>query len=165
MPKYTPDLAKVQVGFLQLPKGDYEFSVNEVKDFARKRKEKDKATGQEIEVDIYGITYTLGIVSAEAEEGKPFVGRTLPLSLYMHTDKTEGVNFSFAMAALGFPINEVEAFKEKYSDADFSLDTDNHEIGDFWKGIVGTRVAATADLKPQKDDTSKMNQQFSWRPV
>lgn len=164
MGRYQPDLAKVQIGYLQLVKDDVEFAVGDVKGFSRKSKR--KIDGVEQEIDVYGITYTLTLVKAEAAENTPNIGRTLQHSLYFHTAETESINFSFAMSCLGFGVNEVDAFKEKYGDADFTFDSDNpSEIGQFWRDLVGTRVAATSDLKPRKDDATKMNQQFSWRPV
>lgn len=160
MPTYKPDLSKVQLGFVQLPKDDYEFAVGEPKTFSRDRTEKDQSITK-----VFGIQYPIVVKEAASDENKQFIGRTLMQSLYFHTEKTESVNFAFAMACYGFGANEVDAFREKFADADFSVDTDTGDVGSFWKGIAGTRVSATADLKPRADDPSKNNQQFAWRPI
>lgn len=159
MPRYTPDLTKVQAGMVMLPKGDFEFAVKEVKTF--QRTSKDQNTQEEKEV--YGIQYNLEVAGGSDES---FVGKTIPLMIYAHAgDVALGIGKRFVMASLGFSINDEAAFNEKYADGDWSFDTEAQEVGDMWSSVVGTRVAATTDQKADKRDSTRMNQQFNWRPI
>ena len=156
---YSPDLTKVSAGIIQLPKGDYEFAVSDGKPFKRERKEKDNST-----TELFGVQYNLVVTRSDEPE---YMGKTIPFQVYLHSDKAFGIVKRFVMACLGFPVNEENEFNEKYKDADWSANPDE-PLGGIWKDVVGTKVAATADLVPQKGERARegqLNQQFNWRPI
>lgn len=159
MPRYTPDLTKVQAGIVMLPKGDFEFAVKEAKTFSRTSTD----TVTQESKDVYGIQYNLEVVSGSDDS---FIGKVIPLQIYAHAgDAALGIGKRFVMAALGFALNDEANFNEKYADGDWSFDTEAQELGNMWSSVVGTRVAASTDQKPDKRDTTRMNQQFNWRPI
>lgn len=159
MPRYTPDLTKVQAGIPLLPKGDFEFAVKEAKTFSRQSTDQ---TTQETK-DVYGLQYNLQVMSGSDDS---FVGKIIPLQIYAHAgDAALSIGKRFVMAALGFALNDETNFNAKYADGDWGFDTEEQTLGDMWASVVGTRVAASTDQKPDKRDTSRMNQVFNWRPI
>lgn len=161
MPPYTPDLTKVSAGIPQLPKGDYEFSISEVKLFKRDRTEPDNTVTK-----LYGPQ--INLVVARSDDNPEFLGKTIPQSLYLNNEKTWGIAKRLVMAAYGYAINDEDAFNKKFKDADWTCNPETDTLGDIWTGMAGKRVAATADLVPQKGERAKegaLNQQFNWRPI
>lgn len=158
MPRYEPNLTNTQAGIILLPKGDFDFKVNEVKTFSRISV--DQQT--QLQRDVFGIQYNLEVVSGSEAS---FIGKTVPVQLYMHTEASLGINKRFIMAALGFAIYDESSFNEKYADADWSFDTEEGEVGDIWRSVVGTRVNAATDIVPNKRNPNQQNQQFNWRPI
>jgi len=159
MPRYNPDLTRVQAGIPLLPKGDFEFSVNEGKTFSRQST--DPAT-QETK-DVYGIQYNLQVMSGSDDS---FIGKIIPLQIYAHAgDAALSIGKRFVMAALGFALNDEANFNEKYADGDWNFDTEDQILGDMWSSVIGTRVAASTDQKVDKRDHTRMNQVFNWRPI
>lgn len=164
--RYAPDLTKAQAGIPQLI-GDFEFKITDAKTFNRTTK--DQKTQED--KDVYGVQYTLIIDKIEDAENEKLRGKTIPLQLYMHVEATEGLNKRFVMAALGFPANEEDDFNAKYADAKWNYDTDGEVIqggpipkDSIWAQIVGGRVSATCTVKPDRNDPTRKNQQFDWRP-
>lgn len=160
-PDYAPDLTKVQAGVPKLPKGDYEFSVSDVKLFSRDRTEDDQSVTK-----LFGVQYNLVVQRADGNE--EYMGKTIPFQVYLHSDKAFGIVKRFVMAAYGFALNDENAFNDKFKKADWKADPETQHLGDIWKGIQGTRIAATADVVPQKGPKAKegeTNQQFNWRPI
>lgn len=155
MPRYNPNLTTAQAGILILPKGDYEFGISDPKLFSRK-----SAGEGGVERHVFGVQYNLVVKTTGEYEGK-----TIPLQLYMHTENSFGMNKQFVMAALGSSINQEDEFNEKYADADWSIDTDENEMGDIWKNVGGNMISATADIVPDKRDVERKQQRWSWRPV
>lgn len=155
MARYTPDLTKATAGIKLLPKGDYEFKIGEPKLFSRQRNENDGS-----QTEVFGVSYGLTVVAGDQE-----VGTSIPMQLYMHTEKTAGMNKRFVMAALGYSLDDEPKFNEDFVDADWSVDTEENEIGEIWKRLAGQRVAATADIVPNKQNPNQQNQQFNWRPI
>jgi hypothetical protein len=152
-------MTKVTAGIVLLPKGDFEFAVKECKTFSRQSTDPNT---QETK-DVYGVQYNLEVVGGSDDS---FVGKTIPLQIYMHAgDAALSIGKRFIMASLGFALNAEAEFNEKYADADWSVDPEENFAGDIWQSVVGTRVAATTDQKPDKRDSSRMNQVFNWRPI
>lgn len=157
---YTPDLTKVQAGIPQLPKGDYEFSITEGKLFKRERTEDDNSVTK-----LHGVQYNLVVTRSEDPQ---YMGKTIPFQIYLHSDKAFSIVKQFLLAAYGFPLNEQDAFNKKFEGADWEVNPETDHVGDVWTGVVGGRIAATADLVPQKGPRAKegqLNQQFNWRPI
>lgn len=159
MPRYTPNLTKVQAGIVMLPKGDFEFAVKEAKTFARVSTDPETQEQK----DVYGIQYNLEVVGGSEDT---YNGKIIPLQIYAHAgDVALGIGKRFVMAALGFAINDEDNFNEKYSDGDWGFDTEAQELGDMWTSVVGTRVAASTDQKVDRRDSTRKNQVFNWRPI
>jgi hypothetical protein len=164
MSRYAPDLSKASAGIPQLT-GDFEFAIKDAKQFYRKGE--DRVTKEEKE--IYGVQYALQIT--KAEENEKLLGKTIPLQLYFHTEGTEGINKRFVMAALGYALNDEDNFNEKYENANWSFITGdapeaNGKLPEdsVWQQVVGGRVRATCGMKADKNDPSRQNQQFDWKP-
>jgi|SRR5690606_17291760 len=153
MARFTPNMSKETAGVPNLSKDDYEFIIRDGKPFERQNA-KDET--------VWGITYILEVAS----DGQ-FKGKTIPISLYMHSEKSGSLNKQFLMAAHGYDNNPTaeEAFNNEFANDDgYSIDTDNETMGEYWSSIVGKRIEASASVVPQRDDPNVMQNRFKWRP-
>jgi hypothetical protein len=162
MPRFSPNMANESLSIL-LPRGEFEFSIGEGKPFSR-NKEKDGVT-----TVMWGVIYSLKVTGStnSDEDSKKFIGKNIPLSLYMHGENTGNLNKQFAMAGHGFtPTTASETeFNAKFpSDDDWYVDTEANAIGEGWKSLAGKRVRAIVDQKVNKNDATQMNNQFKWLP-
>lgn len=155
MPRFDVNLSSVSAQGVILDKGDYTFTVADAKPFARKK----ASTGE----DIYGVRYTLQVT--DGPDGT--VGKTIPVSFYLHTDGARAMAKRFIMAVYGFTIDSEDEFNSSYGDYDWGGDTEG-ELGEGWTGIIGSSVAATVDVQPNKNPNTgavRDQNQFSWRPA
>lgn len=145
------------MGIPVLPKGDYIFEVGEGKPFEDKRT--DEATGEE-KVSA-GVRYSLEIV-----EGEDYVGKSIPLSVYVHSEAAYGMTKQFVAACLGYTVKTEGEFNEKYADEEMWLvDPENNVLGDIWKKLQGARVAAAVTKKLNDKSPSGEQNQFRWKPI
>lgn len=147
MGRYNPNLGDVQVGGITvLEKGDYEFAIAAPKMFKR-------TTQQNTE--SFGLGFTL-----RTDDSK-IVYHTL----YMHTDKCDGMNLEFVATAYGYNARDEKQladFKAKHAEG-YWVDFDEGTMGETFLGLAGKRIAAGVDVKHnermQRDENT-----FRWRP-
>jgi len=153
--RYEFDVSAVSVTFKTFPKGDYEFTIGEVKSF--------KKTSQEGE-ETYGIRFPMKCVAVVEEGDSAMVGERANYDAYLHGEPNPFA-VAFVMAVLGFPITEdgERAFKEKYEGEDWGYDADNGTVGDMWSKATGGRLIAHSS--PRMYEGTLRNNFESFRSV
>lgn len=153
--RFVPNLSGVSAGIPVLENGDFEFVIGEVKAFS-KPSQKDG-----IDVLTYGIRTSLKVV-----EGASHVGKTVPFTMYLHSEEAQPMVKQFLMAAYGYGRNTEAEFNEKFaSEDDWFVDLETTEIGEVYKGLTGQRVLANVRQRPSKQDPNIMQNQFTWAPA
>ena len=163
MPRFTPAVANEVAGIPLLPRGEYAFSIGELKPFTRPKQNPDGTS-----TNMWGLQTSIKITDADSDEGKVFVGKTLPFSLYMH-GKSGSMNKQFAMAAVGYTLKQEAEFNEAFPDDEdgenWHVDTDENSIGTAWKELIGKSVRANVTQRPNKQDPNgALQNQFGWMP-
>jgi hypothetical protein len=156
MPRINASLANTTIGFVILPKEDYEFSLSGPKLINR---ENDRGP-------VYGVMYMAKVTKGPQD----YLGKQVPISLFLHSPEAAGMVKRFCMAALGFQLTEAgeQEYNAQYGSTDDSIDTDegvDSPIGELWHKIGGSTVAASVDVKQQKNDATRTQNQFNWRPI
>ena len=147
MGRYNPNLADVSVGGITLlEKGDYEFAIGQPKVFKRTKQDGNES---------FGLGITL-----RTDDGKIAYN-----TLYMHTEKCDGMNLEFVATAYGYNARDEKSlaeFKSKYGE-EYWVDFDEGTMGETFQGLAGKRIGAGVDVKHNnvmdKDDNT-----FKWRP-
>lgn len=150
--RFSFDPSAVQSGMLVLPKDDYEFIIGEPKVFDGVNPE-----GKE----NYGIRVQL-MVASEGE----FKGKRVLQNFYMHSEEALPMLKAFQLAAFGFDVKGEKEFNELYKaeNGEWDIDFETKALGDYWRKLTGSRIAATADVKLNTKSGNEQNQ-FRWRPV
>ena len=157
MPRFEVDLTSAVASILQLPKGTYEFKIENPKTFKQSSNQPDGSTKES-----YGIAVTLRVTS----EGE-YKNKTQPHRMYLHTEGAWGMAKQFVQAAYGYDVNQPgeHKFNEAFKGADMTFDPDSEELGTVWKELDGKTIAADCDLVVNKIRPDEMQQRYRWRPV
>jgi hypothetical protein len=157
MGRFSPNLSEVTAGIPLLDKGEYEFSIGEMKPFTRT---KDK---EGIDVEIYGVRTSIKVLEGSASN----IGATIPMSFYLHSDESARIAKQFPAAANGFNVNvagQEAQFNEMFPDEDdWSGDPETGELGDAWKSCQGKRIRANVTQTLNKL-TQDLQNQYRWLP-
>lgn len=157
------NVAKDQAGFPVVDAGTVEFDIKGLKHFWRTRQE----DGGE-ETEIFGLTYTLEVTSHS--DNAEQVGMTVPVSLYMHTPKTRGINKQFVLAGYGYLTKDERDFDDNFDDPNlWSIEfpeSENEEalIPSGYSDLVGKKICAEVTKVPNKINPSQDQNQFRWFP-
>lgn len=152
MPRYEPDMSKVDATIILLDKGEYEFEIGKPKAFERTNKKG---------VTSIGIRYPMVVTEGQYASKRTFY------TCYTHTDGALSFAKQFVMAALGYSVTRSgeERFNKDYPHADWSHDTESGECGDMWLEAAGKHVVASVDLgvNPENDEPNQAWKRF--RPL
>lgn len=154
MPRYEPDPSKVSATIVVLPKDRYEFIVGEPKAYER--------TTKKNSLQQYGVMFPLTVAEGPLKDKKIFFNGG------QDNDIAQSVTKQFCMAAMGFSLNEQgEAdFNHKYNHDDWSYNTDDKSVGEFWKKLKGKRVNCDVDITMADDGSGTQYQKFvKWHPL
>lgn len=154
MPKFTPNLSEIAAGIPILDKGEYEFSIGEV-----------KGTIQNVMTDGVPVATEVVRTSLKIESGESFVGKNIPHSFMPSNEYGAQFTKQFIMAANGFDLKQEAEFNEQFADGDlWSLDSENGVLGDAWKSIQGKKIRANVTQYADKKDPSVIRNNFKWLP-
>lgn len=163
MPRFTPDLADASATIPEWENGVYQVMVHSPKGFIREGS-KGIIAGIRLSVRMVGQFDSAGELDRSIE-GKP----SAPVTFWLHTDKTAGMNKRAFMAILGLTPNAEgeKQFNEEYAnDYDWGIDGDvdsEVEIGDGFHLLDGRVVNVKMSIQ---EDGEYRNQDFSnWAPV
>ena len=158
-PTFTPDLTKVTATLELFPDGLYEFTIGPAKSF----------TGRNVEGDEkYGVRYSLKIEVVHEDGDQNAVGKRAIFSCNLHNDGGQSMSKQFLIAAYdyGGTNDDEQQFNEEVgAEADWSVDTDNEQLGSIWTEISGNRILAALSTVPSKKDPTQSFQQFNWIPM
>ena len=156
MGRFTPNLSAVTAGIPLLDKGQYAFSIGEMKPFSR------VSNRDGIDVTVWGVR-----TSIKVTEGDSNIGDTIPVSLYLHTEESEKMSKQFLLAAYGKNASnrsdEADFNSQFTNEDDWVVDDETGELGDVWKGCQGKLIRANVTQTINKRDQSQQNQ-FRWLP-
>lgn len=169
MPRMNFDPNKVSSGIPLLDAGDYQFLITDAQLFFRLSEQTDEQ-GNKVTKEVYGTRYPVKILSAPPGS-EHFIGKSIPISLYMHTEGGDSMNKAFVMAAYGFTQKDEMEFNEQYPAGDGWINSwaspnepDSADLlADVWKGVAQRKVNAVVTVGQRKGTNDKQNN-FRWSP-
>lgn len=149
MPRYNPDPSKVAFGFAKYEKGIYRLEIGEPKAFAFKDKtDPTKETS-------WGVRLPAKVIASDdypAMVGKQFN----PINLFKHSEGGETYSKGVEAAILG--AKNDEEWNNKYLGMDFSYNTDDGSVGDYYHLLKGKIVDVECG-EPEKPKDKQGNVQ------
>lgn len=152
MVRFTPDLKGTRAGFPIYESGDYEVKVTEVTPIGYMKEVEDKETGMTTHQPVVGGRANLEMVGRvlkdgtldRTDEGEP----VSPVRLYVHSEGAWSITKRFAMAALGYSLEDEEDFNEEVAGdldlgVEFDPDSDDEEaavLGPGWARLTGKHL-------------------------
>lgn len=163
------DPNKVSSGIPLLDAGEYTFLITDAQLFFRVSEQTDDA-GNKVSKEVYGTRYPVKVLEAPAGS-EHFIGKSIPISLYMHTEGGESMNKAFVMAAYGFTQKNEMEFNEQYPAGDGWINSwtspdepDSTDLlADVWKGVTARKVKAIVTIGKRKGTNDSQNN-FRWMP-
>jgi hypothetical protein len=141
-PRFAPDLAKTKAGMRVFERGDYELKVSGLKPIAYTRESDGKEiAGCQINLQVCGLVLNDGSLD-KTDEGESVA----PIRLYVHTEDAWPISKRFAMACLGYSLEQEDEFDDSHAETlDLSVDGEGDDavLGEGWKRLEGKRFLCT----------------------
>lgn len=164
-PRFAPDLEAANATTPIYEKGDYQVKIVRCRPSVFLNKNDEMRASINYDLKMVGQYNSKGKLDTK-EEGKD----VRPQTLWLHTEKTEGMNKQFLMAAMGYsrtPEDEEAANKAFFSKHEFWIDgepgDENFECGNGYHEPVGRIVNVSLDVEIYEG--AKQQKHGYWSPA